>query len=206
MSDNLHKPLRTEQEKFGYVGSHPVIEEQDFGNDTSIPRFGAIDYGDKGVSNQTTLRTIFGSSYRTAAEVARPFIRPTINTDDPSTYNPDFEGRVDFTYARGLEDPESAIEGLVPNDQPQPGVPNTAYPSEPTAMTDPNTEATNTTNYEAKPQNVYGNPNPGRRTNGTMRNLIVRYNTVQQRLPVRVVDDIALRFNIDNLVNREPEF
>lgn len=194
MSDNLHKPLRTEQEKFGYVGSHPVIEEETFGDDTSIPRFGAIDYGDKGVSNQTTLSAIFGSSYRTAQEVTRPFIMPTINTDSPENYNPDFEGEVDFTYAKGLEDPESADSALQPKDKPQPGVPNTAYPSEPTAMTDPNTVANNNTNYEPKPQNVYGNPNPGRRTNGTMRNLIVRYGTIDTPpLPELTIPEIPLR-------------
>jgi hypothetical protein len=198
MSDNLHKPLRTEQEKFGYVGSHPVIEEQEFGTDNSIPRFGAAEYGDKGVSNQTTLKAIFGSSYRTAKEVTKPFIMATIDTDHPATYNPDFEGDVDFTYARGLQAPESASDDpeLQPKDKPQPGVPNTAYPSEPTAMTVPNTEATNTTNYEAKPQNVYGNPNPGRRTNATIGNLIERYKTIDPpRLPELNIPEIPLRNN-----------
>lgn len=194
MSDNLHKPLRVEQEKYGYVGSHPVIEEEAFGTDSSIPRFGASEYGDKGVSNQTTLKAIFGSANRTAKEVTKPFIMPNINTDNPTTYNPDFDGSVDFTYAKGLEDPESAFEDLSPKDRPQPGVPNTAYPSEPTAMTDPNTVATNTTNYEAKPQNVYGNPNPGRRTNATMGNLIERYKTIDTpRLPELNIPEIPLR-------------
>ena len=197
MSDNLHKPLRTEQEKFGYVGSHPVIEEQTFGTDASIPRFGASAYGGKGVSNQTTLKAIFGSSYRTAKEVTRPFIMPTIDTDNSLTYNPDFEGSVDFTYAKGLEDPETDDNGLLTtSDKPQPGVPNTAFPSEPTAMTEPNTEATSTTNYEPKPQNVYGNPNPGRRTNNTMGNLIERYKTIDTpRLPELNIPEIPLRNN-----------
>lgn len=121
-----------------FLVEHPTNSTENFNSlPSTMPTFGATDWGQKGVSNQKNIKNIFTTNVLKNRDVAIKFMQPIFGPADFSVqqnYNPDFD-KVDFTFKNN--DTSNQL-----NDNPQIGAAaNISYPSVPTSIIDPNSNA-----------------------------------------------------------------